>query len=125
MKVLLGALVVASLLVFPAHAQTQAAVGVSCGNFTPAPNLPDGATASRPAMVRSGEAVEAWRATRETKLTQCLADIQAVRAQLNAMEAAYNQAGAERNTVLNAWNAEAAEFSGRGSARRTGGAGSQ
>lgn len=121
MRILLGALAVALLAAFPAHAQT-AVNSASCSNFAAPPTLPDGATASRPAMVRSGDAVEAWRAARETKLTQCLADIQALRAQLNAMEAAYNQAGVERNAVLGAWNAEAAEFSGRGQARRAGGA---
>lgn len=57
--------------------------------------------------------MEAWRIERENKLALCRADIEALRAQLNAMEQAYNQAGGERNTVLGAWNGEVVEFTDR------------
>ena len=71
-------------------------------------------------MTRSSEAIETWRQQRERKLSACHADIESLRAQLNAMEQAYNQAGTERNSVVAAWNAAVADYDARrgGSARR-------
>ena len=69
-------------------------------------------------MASSGRAVEAWRQEREAKMAACRADIEALRQQLNAMESAYNQAGAERNSVLGAWNGEVTEYAERRRPRR-------
>lgn len=102
--------IAAILLVAPATAQPTTA---NCSGFASAPSLPNGATASHGAMASAGRAVEAWRLERESKLATCRADIEALRAQLNAMEQAYNQAGNERNGVLAAWNGEVVEFTDR------------
>lgn len=84
-----------------------------CSGFASAPSLPDGSSASHGSMATSGRAVEAWRQEREVKMAACRADIEALRVELNAMEQAYNQAGAERNSVLGAWNGEVTEYAER------------
>lgn len=100
------------------NATAQPAAGAVCNGFASPPVLADGESASHGAMLRSGEAVETWRTQREVKLAQCRAEIDALRAHLNAMEQAYNQAGAERNNVVTTWNGEVAEYDARRSRGR-------
>ncbi|MBY0562849.1 MAG: hypothetical protein K2P58_01585 [Hyphomonadaceae bacterium] len=111
-----GALAVCAVAILMASMAASASaqpVPPNCAGFASPPALPDGATASHGRMASTGRAVEAWRLEREGKLALCRSDIDALRAQLNAMEHAFNQAGSERNNVLGAWNAEVTEFTER------------
>jgi hypothetical protein len=113
MKVLLGAAAAALLLASPAHSQAPELTS-NCTGFPPGPSMPDGATANHEQMTAAGEAVQTWRIDRDGKLAQCLADINALRAQLNALEGAYNAIATERNNLIAAWNQEVTEFNDRG-----------
>lgn len=117
------ALIIAAALLSvaaPALAQDQAVSG-NCSGYAALPNLPDGARATHAAMTRGGERLDEWRRQREARMALCLAEINAVRAQLNAMEQAYNQVATERNNAIASWNAEVAEFGARGQSRERGG----
>lgn len=115
MKVLLGAAAAALLLASTAHAQTTTPpASGNCAGFAPAPTLPDGANANHGQMTEASEAVDAWRQEREAKQQACQNEINALQTQLNAMIQAYNAAGQERVSVVNAWNAEVEEFGARG-----------
>lgn len=115
MKLLIGAAVVALLAASPAFAQTAPAGAPNCSGFDAAPsNLPDGASASASRMSEGREQIVQWQTARDARLAQCLAEINAVRAALNAAETAYNQAVAEKNAVITAWAAETEEFNARG-----------
>jgi hypothetical protein len=117
MKVLFGAAAAAALLMAsPAFAQL--APTANCSGWDAAPALPDGATANRDAMTRASSEVDAWRLAAEAKQAACRADIDAVRAQLETMVQAYNQAGRDRVALVNAWNTEVQEYSGRSDNRR-------
>ena len=113
MKVLIGAAIAALLIASTAAAQTPAP-SPNCSGFTPAPSLPDGATSTRPQMTQGNEQYQAWGTERLAKLQSCRSDIDALRAQLNVLEAAFNSANAELNSVTTNWQAEVAEFNGRG-----------
>jgi len=117
MKALIGAAAAALLLASPAaaQAQTQPAVTANCSGFEATPTgLPDGATANASRMNQGRERVAEWLRARDARLAQCLADINAQRAQLNAIEAAYNQAVTEKEGVVNGWAVETEEYNARG-----------
>ncbi len=115
MKVFIGAAIAALLLAGPAAAQTQPTLTPNCTGFAPAPTgLPDGATANASRMNQGRERVAEWVGARDTRLAQCLSDITAQRAQLNALEAAYNQAVTEKEGVINGWATETEEYNARG-----------
>jgi hypothetical protein len=109
-------LCVAALLLLSSAAYAQPVDG-ACAGFTPPPALPDGQDAGHAAMLTANEAIEAWRVERDAKMTACRAEIDAMRTELNSLEHSYNQAGAERNSALAAWNAEVAEYTMRGRGR--------
>ncbi len=109
---MLGALVMAG----PAAAQAIPSSS-ACASFSPAPAMPDGARASREAMTAGGQRIETWRVAREQEQAACQAEINALRAQLEAMIAAYNGAGQERVAAIGAWNGEVAQFAARGGRR--------
>jgi hypothetical protein len=69
-------------------------------------------------MTRASTAVDAWRLGIEAKQAACRADIDAARAQLEAMVQAYNQAGRDRVALVNAWNTEVQEYSARAGGNR-------
>lgn len=102
----------ACVLVANASAQTPAAG--SCAGFTPAPTMPDGATASSSAMQNGDIRFNAWLEARNAKLAACLADINALQAQLQPLQEAFNQASTERAAVYSSWAAEVEEYNTRG-----------
>lgn len=105
----------------PSAAYAQAAPSANCSGFAAAPSgLPDGATASASRMNQGRDRVATWLRDRDAKLALCMADISALRTQLNALETAYNQAVAEKDNLVAAWSQEAEEYNARG--RRSGGA---
>ena len=123
MKAVLGA-AVSALLLFAGAASAQTttppqppAPSANCTGFTPAPALPDGATANPRQMTAGNEAYQSWGQARLAKLQACRADIEALRAQLNVLEQAYITANTELNTTTQSWQAEAAEYNGRTSRR--------
>ncbi len=113
MKVLLGATAAFALLAAPAFAQTTSALPAQC-NFTAAPAIPDGATATNNAMQETRAAVEAWRATRTAELAACQAAATALQAQAQAAAAAHNAGIAETNTTIERFTAENVEYNARG-----------
>lgn len=117
MKVLLGATAAFMLMAAPALAQTQAALPAQC-TFTAAPAIPDGATATNTAMQNAREALEAWRATRQTELTACNGAAQALQAQAQAAAVVYNVAAIDTDATINRFVAENTEYNARGSTGR-------
>ena len=113
MKVLFGA-AAAGMLLMASSASAQLAPTANCAGWEAGPTIPDGATANRQAMTQASTEVDAWRLAVEAKQTACRADIDAARAQLEAMVQAYNQAGRDRVALVNAWNTEVQEYSARG-----------
>lgn len=119
MRILVGVVTVAMIvLAGPAVAQTPPAPSENCAGFDPAPTLPDGATATATQMTRGNEQYQAWGHERTAKLELCRVDVEALRAQADALAAAYNEATIELNNTTTAWQAEAAEFNERGASRR-------
>jgi hypothetical protein len=114
MKVLIGAAAAALLLTSPAFAQTTPSP--TCTGFEAAPTLPDGASASRSEIEAANAQVEAWNRARTQEQTACRAEIEAMRTQLDAMVAAFNAEGQERQALITAWTAEVQEFNDRGGA---------
>ncbi len=115
MKVLLGATAAFALLAAPALAQT--ALPAQC-NFTAAPTIPDGATATNSAMQEARTAVEAWRATRTTELAACQAAATSLQAQAQAAAAAHNAGIGETNSTIERFSAENTEYTARAGAPR-------
>lgn len=113
MKVLFGAAAAALIIATSAAAQTPP-VNPNCTGFTPAPALPDGATANNRQMAAGNDAYQGWGQDRLAKLQACRTDIEALRAQLNTLEQAYNTANGELTGVTNSWQAEVAEYNARG-----------
>jgi hypothetical protein len=104
------------LLIEPAAAQT--APPPECVSFTPAPALPDGATASNTAMRQAREALEAWRGVRAAELAACTAASQQLEVQARAGAAAHNTAASEVDALIERFAAENDEYNQRRSARR-------
>lgn len=117
MKVLLGATAAMMLMAAPALAQTPPAPPAQC-NFTAAPTIPDGATATNAQMQHAREALEAWRATRQTELNACSAAVQALQAQTQAAVAAHNAAATETDAVITRFTTENTAYNARGSTSR-------
>ena len=114
MKVLLGATAAVLLLASPALAQTNSALPQQCASFTPAPAIPDGATASNSAMRTARDALAEWQQTRSAELAACQAATQALEAQAQASANAHNAALAETNAAITQFTAENEEYSARG-----------
>jgi Skp family chaperone for outer membrane proteins len=114
MKVLIGAAVAALAFASTAAAQPAPQVSANCSGFSAAPTLPDGATATSRQMTSGNDLYQAWGNERVAKLQSCRADVEALRVQLNALEAAYNTANAELASVTGGWEAEVAEYNARG-----------
>lgn len=114
MKVLIGAAAAMALLVAsPALAQTTTS---ACAvQAAPTPALPDGATVTNDAMQAAHAQMSAWAATRQGQLQACRAEIEAMRAQLNGLETTYNQSVGELNTAVAAFAVETEEYNARSS----------
>jgi hypothetical protein len=127
MKLFMGVAVAAMLIATPVLAQTAGEATATtpapvppsaCGSPTPAPTLPDGATASREDMATSNTAYVAW-AEAYRAIVQCRhAEAQALRAQADARAQEHNAAVEAFNTTSTAWEAEVAEFNARTGSRR-------
>lgn len=118
LKALLGATAALVFLATPVMAQTApVALPAQC-DFTPAPVIPDGATATNTAMQNARTALEAWRATRQSELAACNAAAQALQAQAQAAAAAHNAAATETDATITRFTAENAEYSARGATGR-------
>jgi hypothetical protein len=125
MKLVIGAAAAALLLVAPVAAQTPPAgppaappVSSNCGNFGPAPTLPDGAAADREQIAAGNTLYDSWGQERLAKLRLCRAEIEALRAQLAPLEQAYTASNTELNGVVAAWTVEVAEFNARPASSR-------
>jgi hypothetical protein len=116
MKVVFGAAAAALFLAQAAVAQTLPA---AC-SFTASPAIPDGATATNAAMNEAREALQQWRATRAAEIAACKTAVDQAHAQLNAIEAAHNQAVAETDGAIERFTQENTEYNGRVRARRDG-----
>jgi hypothetical protein len=116
MKVVFGA---AAAALFLAQAAVAQPLPAAC-SFTAPPAIPDGATATNAAMNEAREALQQWRATRAAEIAACKAAMDQAHAQLNAIEAAHNQAVAETDGAIERFTQENTEYNGRVRARRDG-----
>ncbi|MGE0741102.1 MAG: hypothetical protein AB7O98_07145 [Hyphomonadaceae bacterium] len=117
MKFVIGAAAIGLFLATPAFAQTE--TPAQC-QFTAAPTLINGGESTREAMTEAGDAINAWLTARQQQQEPaCQQAIAAQQANLQAMEAAYNAAGAERTGVVQTWNAQLAAINGGGRAPAT------
>jgi hypothetical protein len=119
MKVLFGAAAAALLMASPVLAQTPTQTpaatvpaGSRCAGFAPAPALVDGAEATREQMQTAQAEWTAWQAQRVEQETACQAEVA-------ALTAAFNAAGAERSAAATNFNTELTEFNARGEAAAT------
>lgn len=118
MKVLLGATAALVMMAAPALAQTTPpALPAQC-NFTPAPTIPDGATATNNQMRDARTALEAWRDTRRAELTACQGAVQALQAQANAAATAFNTAAPETDAVITRFAAQNEVYNNRSGTNR-------
>ncbi|MGD9967011.1 MAG: hypothetical protein AB7T59_10850 [Hyphomonadaceae bacterium] len=115
-KVVLSATAAALFLAQAAAAQTLPGACV----FSPAPAIPDGATASNAVMSAAREALQQWRAARAAELAGCKTAMDQAHAQLNAIERAHNQAVTETDDAIERFTEENAEYNARVRARRDG-----
>ncbi|MGD9982056.1 MAG: hypothetical protein AB7H66_15245 [Hyphomonadaceae bacterium] len=115
-RVVFGATAAVLVLAPMAVAQTLPA---ACA-FTPAPPIPDGATATNAAMIGAREALQEWRATRAAELTACKGALDQAHALLNAIETAHNQGVTETDAAIDRFIEENAEYNARVRARRDG-----
>lgn len=118
MRILLGATAAFMLMAAPALAQTSTAPLPAQCNFTAAPTIPDGATASNDAMRDAREALEAWRNTRASELAACNAASQALQAQAAAAIAAHNTAATDTDATIRRFVTENEEYNARGATSR-------
>lgn len=123
MKMVLGAVFAASMMVQVAVAQTTPAAPSpdllpTCVDLPAAPAAPDGATVRRQDMEAGMTAYNAWLADFQVKAAACKAEVEATRARYDASVAAFNAANRAAADAGQAWTAEAAEFTARGGNRR-------
>ncbi|MGQ0533140.1 MAG: hypothetical protein ACT4OF_10700 [Caulobacteraceae bacterium] len=120
MKLLLGATsaAVAAACILAQTAVAQTALPPACASFTPAPAIPDGATATNAAMNSAREALQQWRTTRAAEIAACKGALDQVQAQLNTIQVAHNQAVTETDAAIAQFAAENAEYTERGRPRR-------
>lgn len=102
----------------PAASSATADPGPTCSGFAPAPTLPDGATATQEQMTAGDQQYQGWGQPLLAKLQQCRDEILAMRAQLQAREAAFNANNTTLRSVSDAWQADVAEFNARPPRRR-------
>jgi hypothetical protein len=107
----------AALLSAP-PAAAQAALPSACV-VTPAPAIPDGATATNAAMTAARETLQHWRATRSAEIAACRAAVDQAQAQLNALQTAHNQAVSDTDAAIAHFAAENAEYTARARPRST------
>lgn len=118
LKALLAATSAFMMIASPVLAQTTVVAPPTQCNFTPAPAVPDGATATNTAMQRARDALETWRATRQTELAACNSAAQTLQAQAQAAAAAHNAAATEADATITRFIAENTEYNARGAAPR-------
>lgn len=126
MKVLIGAVVSALLVVSSAAAQTSAPTAPpaapvppsTCAPLPEPPALPDGATANQNAMQAGNVAVTAWNETYRVALACRRAEVEALTAQRLARFDEHNAAAAQLNTTIGNWQTEVTEFEARAGQRR-------
>lgn len=99
-------------------AAAQQALPPECAAFTPAPTIPDGATANNSAMRDARVALEAWRTTRRAELAACEAASRALEARAQAGMVAHNGAATETEEAIARFAAENEEYSARGGQSR-------
>jgi hypothetical protein len=109
----------AAAALFLAPAAVAQTLPPAC-SFTPAPAIPDGATATNAAMSDAREALQQWRVLRTAEIAACKTAMDQAHAHLNAIETAHNQAIAETDGAIERFTQENAEYSGRVRARRDG-----
>jgi hypothetical protein len=117
LRAVFGAAAAAVLLTLPAAAQTT--LPSACA-FTPAPAIPDGATATNAAMVAARETLQQWRTTRSAEIAACRAVVDQTQAQLNAVQSAHNQAVTDTDAAIAQFAAENAKYAARARPRREG-----
>ena len=118
LKALLAATAAFVMIAAPVQAQTSAVALPAQCNFTAAPAIPDGATATNTAMQRAHEVLEAWRVTRQTELAACNAAAQTLQAQAQAAAAAHNAAATEADATIMRFTVENSEYAARGATSR-------
>lgn len=119
MKLLLGAAFAALFIATPAMAQTPPASGSACAAIAPAPELPDGATATHEQMETANAAFQAWFPANRTALECRRAEVEAARARYEALRTEFNAGAETLNTVNTSWQADVAEFNERNPRSRT------
>ncbi len=123
MRMVLGALFATSMMVQAAVAQTPPTPAPapellpSCVNLPVAPTAPDGATVRRQELETQMAGYNAWLADFQVKAAACRADVEAMRARVDASAVAFNTASRGAEAAGQSWTAEAAEFSARGNRR--------
>lgn len=115
MKVVIGGVAAAILLASSAWAQTGVPASSACQGFDAAPTLADGASATAAQMSAANQAYQNWAQARVAKLQSCRAEVDALRAQLNALEAGYNTGNGELSAVTQGWQADVEEYNARSS----------
>lgn len=111
MRILLGATAALMLMAAPAFAQTT--LPSQC-SFTPAPAIPDGASATNQQMTAARTALAAWTTTRQAEIAACDAAARALDDQAKAAAAAHNAALAETNAAIARFTEENSEYGARG-----------
>lgn len=99
-------------------AAAQEALPPECATFTPAPTVPDGATANNSAMREARAALEAWRTTRRAELGACEAASRALNQRAQAAMSAHNAAATETEALAERFAAENQEYTARGGQSR-------
>lgn len=119
MKSVVSGVAAAALAVLTSVALAQPAPAQTCA-FTPAPTIPDGATATNAAMVAAREALQQWRTVRAAEIAACKVSVDEAQARLNALQAAHNRAVTETDAAVAQFAAENAEYSARARPRPRG-----
>lgn len=84
-----------------------------CGAFPATPSIPDGAKADRKAMMAANEAVTTWGKSAQPVLDCRRAEVQELRARLDALTKEYNDGIAQSEALVKTYEAEAAKFNAR------------
>lgn len=126
MKVLIGAAAAALLMTVSAAAQTTTPAPTTptvtapvevppsrCPALTPAPTLPDGATATTADMEAGNVTYQTWATAYQSGVACRRTEVEELRAQEAARRTEYNAGAEVLNTTTTNWVAEAAEFNAR------------
>lgn len=99
-------------------AAAQQTLPPECATFTPAPAIPDGATADNSDMREARAALEAWRTTRRAELSACEAASRALDQRAQAAMSAHNAAATETEELVERFATENQEYTARGGQSR-------